>query len=162
VPNTKCGSPAHLRTNSGTIDSAEGDNSTRLPSHLRHSSRSGHKLFLFRRIGWRMQANAWGFRNVRAVALWRFAKDADLRIRAPKNFLKEDLDEARTLETSVAPTQDPRLPIRCTRTSCYPSPSTLSVAVSQGRVLAGIEYIAQVRSRDRLDCGKAESKASRG
>jgi hypothetical protein len=76
------------------------------------SSRSNHKQFLFRRIAWRMQANAWGGLSDRARRrALEIANDADLRIRAPKNFLKMDLDESRTLETRVAPTQDPRLPI---------------------------------------------------
>jgi len=39
------------------------------------------------------------------------ANDADLRIRAPKNLLKEDLDQTRTIEARVAPTEDPRLPM---------------------------------------------------
>jgi hypothetical protein len=75
-------------------------------------SRSNHKLFLLRRIAWRIQANAWGGPSERARGrALEIANDADLRIRAPKNFLKADLDEARTIETSVAPTDDPRLPM---------------------------------------------------
>lgn len=75
-------------------------------------SRSNHKQFLFRRIAWRIQANAYGGLSERARRrALEIANDSDLRIRAPKNFLKEDLVEARTLETRVAPTQDPRLPI---------------------------------------------------
>ena len=75
-------------------------------------SRSNHKQFLFRRIAWRMQANAYGGLSERARHRAReIANDADLRIRAPKNFLKVDLDESRTLETRVAPAEDPRLPI---------------------------------------------------
>src|ERR1700745_3697714 len=76
------------------------------------SSRSNHKQFLFRRIAWRLQANAWGGLSERArrCAL-EIANDADLRIRAPKNLLKQDLDPRRTGESSVAPTDDPRLPI---------------------------------------------------
>ena len=76
------------------------------------TSRSGHKQFLFRRIAWRLQANAWGGLSERARRLaLEIANDSDLRIRAPKNFLKEALDASRTAETSVEPTQDPRLPI---------------------------------------------------
>jgi Protein of unknown function (DUF2924) len=76
------------------------------------SSRSNHKQFLFRRIAWRMQANAWGGLSERARRrALEIANDSDVRIRAPKNFLKEDLDQSRTLESRVAPTQDPRLPI---------------------------------------------------
>src|ERR1041384_7348702 len=75
------------------------------------ASRSNHKQFLFRRIAWRMQANAHGGLSERARRrALEIANDADLRIRAPKNFLKEDLDETRTIEASVAPTEDPRLP----------------------------------------------------
>src|ERR1700731_2358897 len=75
-------------------------------------SRSNHKQFLFRRIAWRMQANAYGGLSERARRrALEIANDSDLRIRAPKNFLKEELDASRTAETSVEPTQDPRLPI---------------------------------------------------
>ena len=76
------------------------------------SSRSNHKQFLFRRIAWRIQANAWGGLSERAKRrALEIANDDDLRIRAPKNFLKEELDPARTSKTSVAPTHDPRLPM---------------------------------------------------
>ena len=51
------------------------------------TSRSGHKQFLFRRIAWRIQANAWGGLSERARRrALEIANDADLRIRAPKNF----------------------------------------------------------------------------
>jgi hypothetical protein len=76
------------------------------------ASRSNHKQFLFRRIAWRLQANAWGGLSERARRrALEIANDADLRIRAPKNFLKGELDRSRTTEKSVEPTQDPRLPI---------------------------------------------------
>jgi hypothetical protein len=59
-----------------------------------------------------MQANAWGGLSERARRrALEIADDADLRIRAPRNFLKVELDESRTIETRVAPTEDPRLPI---------------------------------------------------
>jgi DUF2924 family protein len=75
-------------------------------------SRSNHKQFLFRRIAWRIQANAWGGLSERARRrALEIANDSDLRIRAPKNFLKEEFDQSRTTETRVAPTEDPRLPI---------------------------------------------------
>src|SRR5580698_10058003 len=67
------------------------------------ASRSNHKQFLFRRIAWRMQANAWGGLSERARRrALEIADDADLRIRAPRNFLKVELDESRTIETRVA------------------------------------------------------------
>jgi hypothetical protein len=63
------------------------------------SSRSNHKQFLFRRIAWRVQANAWGGLSERArPRALEMANDFDLRIRAPKNFLKEELDETRTID----------------------------------------------------------------
>ena len=59
------------------------------------SSRSNHKQFLFRRIAWRMQANAYGGLSERARRrALEIANDADLRIRAPKNFLKADWTRA--------------------------------------------------------------------
>src|SRR6185312_4254401 len=74
-------------------------------------SRSNHKQFLFRRIAWRIQANAEGGLSERARRrALEIADDADLRIRAPRNFLKAELDETRAITTRVAPAQDPRLP----------------------------------------------------
>jgi len=74
-------------------------------------SRSNHKQFLFRRIAWRIQANAWGGLSERARRrALEIADDAELRIRAPKNFLKDGPDESRTAETRIAPGLDPRLP----------------------------------------------------
>jgi hypothetical protein len=75
-------------------------------------SRSNHKQFLFRRIAWRIQANAEGGLSERARRrALEIANDSDLRIRAPKNFLQHDLDGNRTTEGRVLPTQDPRLPM---------------------------------------------------
>ncbi|MCS6954499.1 MAG: DUF2924 domain-containing protein [Bryobacteraceae bacterium] len=74
-------------------------------------SRSNHKQFLFRRIAWRIQANAWGGLSERArQRALKIADDADLRIRAPKNFLREPLDNGRTTETRLKPSLDPRSP----------------------------------------------------
>ena len=51
-------------------------------------SRSWNKQFLFRRIAWRMQANAEGDLSERARRrAGEIADDADLRTRAPKGFL---------------------------------------------------------------------------
>jgi hypothetical protein len=75
-------------------------------------SRSNHKQFLFRRVTWRIQANAWGGLSERArLRALEIADDADLRIRAPKNFLRDGLDESRTVEARVEPSADPRLPL---------------------------------------------------
>ena len=57
-------------------------------------------------------ANAEGGLSERArKRVLEIANVADLRIRAPKNFLKEELDESRTLEIRAGPTEDPRLPM---------------------------------------------------
>jgi hypothetical protein len=57
------------------------------------------------------ESNAWGRLSERARRrALEIANDSDLHIRAPKNFLKDDLDEARTTDSYVAPTADPRLP----------------------------------------------------
>jgi hypothetical protein len=75
-------------------------------------SRSNNKQFLFRRIAWRLQANALGGLSDRARRrALEIANDDDLRIRAPKNFLKTELDETRTVSTHIEPAADPRLPV---------------------------------------------------
>jgi len=75
-------------------------------------SRSNHKQFLFRRVAWRIQANAWGGLSERARRrALDIADDSDLRIRAPKNFLREAVDETRTVEARLKPSLDPRLPL---------------------------------------------------
>jgi hypothetical protein len=75
-------------------------------------TRSNHKQFLFRRIAWRIQANAWSSLSERARRrALEIANDADLRIRAPKNFLREPADNGRTAEARVKPSLDPRLPL---------------------------------------------------
>lgn len=67
-------------------------------------SRSDHKQFLFRRIAWRIQANAWGGLSERAKRrALEIADDADLRIRAPKTFEIGPSDAARTAEAQVKP-----------------------------------------------------------
>jgi hypothetical protein len=73
-------------------------------------SQSNHKQFLFRRIAWRLQANAEGGLSERARRrAVEIANDSDLRIRAPRNFLKEEIDRSRATAQMV-PTDDPRLP----------------------------------------------------
>src|SRR6266478_6837807 len=53
-------------------------------------SRSNHKQFLFRRIAWRIQANAEGGLSERARRrAAEIADEADLRTRAPKGFSTE-------------------------------------------------------------------------
>src|ERR1019366_5159550 len=75
-------------------------------------SRSNHKQFLFRRVAWRIQANALGGLSERARRrALEIADDADLRICAPRNLLRVAPDEARTIESRVSSASDPRLPM---------------------------------------------------
>jgi hypothetical protein len=68
---------------------------------FRQESRSNNQKFLVRRIAWRMQANAEGGLSERArQRAVLVAEEADLRIRAPRSFLKDMAQGNR----------DPRLP----------------------------------------------------
>jgi hypothetical protein len=76
-------------------------------------SRSNHKDFLFRRIAWRLQANAEGGLSERARRrALEIANDADLRIRAPKDFGSRDAAGRTTVTTisAVGGSRDGRLP----------------------------------------------------
>jgi len=75
-------------------------------------SRSNHKDFLFRRIAWRLQANAEGGLSDRARRrALEIANDADLRIRAPKDLGGSgDAASNRTAVGTVGGGRDPRLP----------------------------------------------------
>ncbi len=100
-------------------------------------TRSNHKQFLFRRVAWRIQANTEGGLSERAKRrALEIANDADLRIRAPKNFLKEPVDEGRASESRVSPMADPRLP----------KPGTLLVRRYQGK-----DVVVRVR-QDGFEC----------
>src|SRR5260370_39419112 len=73
-------------------------------------SRSNHKDFLFRRIAWRIQANAEGGLSERARRrALEIANDADLRIRAPKNLGASEASN-RTAVGTVGGRREPRLP----------------------------------------------------
>src|SRR5277367_951679 len=76
-------------------------------------SRSNHKDFLFRRIAWRLQANAEGGLSERARRrALEIANDADLRIRAPKNLESPDAAGRTSVSTisAVGGRRDGRLP----------------------------------------------------
>ena len=65
-------------------------------------SRSNHRQFLFRRIAWRIQALAEGGLSERACRrAMEIAKDADLRIRAPKTKFGPDVTLDPKLSTPV-------------------------------------------------------------
>lgn len=74
-------------------------------------SRSNHKQFLFRRIAWRLQADAEGGLSERARRrALEIANDADLRIRAPKEF-NFDAAGQRCVHGQITPDADPRRPL---------------------------------------------------
>ena len=73
-------------------------------------SKSSNKQFLFRRIAWRMQANADGDLSERARRrATEIADDRDLRIRAPKEFLARP-DSGSWIVDRTRPPKDGRLP----------------------------------------------------
>lgn len=77
-------------------------------------SRSNHKQFLIRRIAWRLQALAEGDLSERArQRALEIANDADLRIRAPKGFLKQEEGNGadRTVVSRFHGSKDERLPM---------------------------------------------------
>jgi len=73
-------------------------------------SRSGNKDYLFRRIAWRLQANAEGDLSDRARRrALEIANDADLRVRSPKRTDDSDVHK-RTTVTAINGARDSRLP----------------------------------------------------
>jgi hypothetical protein len=73
-------------------------------------SRSGNKDYLYRRIAWRLQANAEGDLSERARRrALEIANDADLRVRAPKNLVGPDAHKRTTVMT-INGARDSRLP----------------------------------------------------
>jgi hypothetical protein len=75
-------------------------------------SRSSNKQYLFRRIAWRLQANAEGGLSERAChRAVQIADEADLRTRAPKGFLSAQVPAIVTSTTDPSQLhRDARLP----------------------------------------------------
>ena len=74
------------------------------------ASKSSNKQYLFRRIAWRLQANAEGGLSERAChRAVQIADEADLRTRAPKGFLSAQVSATSTIDHSQ-PQRDARLP----------------------------------------------------
>ena len=75
-------------------------------------SRSWNKQFLFRRIAWRLQANAEGGLSERARhRAAEIVNDSDLRTRAPREFLPTPVSTIVTCEFDrTQPQRDRRLP----------------------------------------------------
>ena len=76
------------------------------------ASRSSNKQYLFRRIAWRLQANAEGGLSERAChRAVQIADEADLRTRAPKGFLSAQIPAIATSAIDRSqPQRDARLP----------------------------------------------------
>src|ERR1700682_2559939 len=69
-------------------------------------SRSSNKHYLFRRIAWRLQANAEGGLSERAChRAVQIADEADLRTRAPKGFLSAQVPAIATSTTGPSQLQ---------------------------------------------------------
>ena len=77
---------------------------------FKDASRSSNKQYLFRRIAWRLQANAEGGLSERARhRALQIADEADLRTRAPKGFLSAQVS-ATAIVDHPHPQRDVRLP----------------------------------------------------
>jgi hypothetical protein len=73
-------------------------------------SKSSNRQFLFRRIAWRLQANAEGDLSERARRrIGDIADDRDLRVRAPKEFVARP-ESGSPLIDRAGPPKDYRLP----------------------------------------------------
>ena len=74
------------------------------------ASKSSNKQYLFRRIAWRLQANAEGGLSERAChRAVQIADEADLRTRSPKGFLSAQVSAASTVDHPQVQ-RDARLP----------------------------------------------------
>jgi hypothetical protein len=73
--------------------------------------RSRHRLYLIRRIAWRLQANAEGGLSERALRrAEELANDADVRTTPPKDGVSTHATASTTRTTAPAPPTDRRLP----------------------------------------------------
>jgi hypothetical protein len=107
---------------------------TRYQEVFGESTQSRHRLHLFRRIAWRLQALAEGDLSERArLRAQQIAQDADLRISAPREFFTvagEYVQPASTDRVGRGP--DRRLPL----------PGTVLTRQWKGRTIA-VEVLAQ-------------------
>src|SRR3990170_4579234 len=75
-------------------------------------SRSGHREYLIKRIAWRLQALAEGDLSERARRrAEELARDADLRVTAPREKKPAREDPVATKEMTPPRATDPRLPM---------------------------------------------------
>jgi hypothetical protein len=114
--------------------------------HLRvfgDATNSRNKDSLFKRIAWRIQANAQGSISERARQRAEdIANDADLRVRQPRSFetLRSVEAQARTTTATLDISRDPRVPI----------PGTILVRAYKGRNIVvqvrpnGFEYESRI------------------
>src|SRR5437899_11405500 len=94
------------------------------------ATRATNRIWLIRRLAWRLQAKAEGDLSERArKRAAELANDADLRLRAPRSFW-------RSLETRSESVRDPRLPPVGTVLKRWYGERTIEVMV----LAAGFEY----------------------
>ena len=104
---------------------------------------SGHKQYLWRRIIWRLQANAEGDLTGRARRrATELANDADLRLYAPKGDSTSQAPAAdgRTTTGRLLTTHDPRVPMPGTQLEREYKGRTIQVTVLHD----GFEYAGEV------------------
>ena len=79
---------------------------------FQEETRSRHREHLFRRIAWRLQALAEGDLTERArVRANEIARDADLRVVAPRDFFTVGDEQIQTMRRDGNRDQDSRLPL---------------------------------------------------
>ena len=101
-------------------------------------TRAHHKRHLFRKIAWRIQANAEGGLSERALARAReIANESDIRVRPPKGFLDGGATAAPTVSRRL---RDARLPVAGTVLERDYKGHTVRVKVLK----EGFEYDGQV------------------
>jgi hypothetical protein len=108
--------------------------------------RSSNRAHLFRRIAWRLQAQAEGDLSERArKRATELANDVDLRLRAPRRFWRAD----GTVGLEPCPARDPRLPPAGTLLKRVYGERTIEVTVLgtgfeyQGKSYRSLSLIAQ-------------------
>lgn len=75
------------------------------------STTGRNRTWLIRRIAWKLQANAYGGLTERAIArAHELARGADLRVTAPRPKPQKETPHGRSVATTVAVSEDARLP----------------------------------------------------
>ena len=119
---------------------------------FQEACRSNHKVWLIRRIAWRMQANAEGDLSERAFRrALELANDADLRMKAPREQQEQEpRPSTRIVRRAIRASRDQRLPMPGSEIKREYKGRTLVVKVSdrgfeyEGEVYASLSAVARV------------------